>query len=230
MPAVALASVLGPIAARMAGATEASTLATLVMATALTTLFIGAAALALGTFKLGRFIRSAPFPVIGGFLAGSGWLILYGGLDLIAGRNVLLDPLGAVSDPAFLPKIAFTSVFIIAVVGLGRVTRVRLAVPATVVAAVILFDAAMRLAGISADALRQAGWLMQLPQKGMLWHRASPAGNAVQRHLLHRERTRRGGDDNRQAEQRRGRPHRQRLAYSREVPRGHGCHAFRALG
>ena len=125
-----------------------------------------------------------------------GW-ILYGGLDLIAGRNVLLDPLGAVSDAVFLPKSAFTSVFIIAVVGLGRVTRVRLAVPATVVAAVILFDAAMRLAGISADALRQAGWLMQLPQKGMLWHRASPAGNAVQRHLLHRERTRRGGDDNR---------------------------------
>ena len=62
-------------------------LATAVAAVALTTLFIGAGTWLLGFFRLSRFIRFIPFPVIGGFLAGSGWLVLVGGIDAIAGAH-----------------------------------------------------------------------------------------------------------------------------------------------
>ena len=172
---VALTSVLGAVAASMTTGSQPAVLATLAAATALTTLSIGAVSLALGAFKLGRFIRFAPFPVIGGVLAGSGWLILHGGVDLIAGPSVLQDPAGVLRDPAFLVKTGLVVAFIAALVGMERMTRIRLIVPATVVGAVILFNVATRIAGIPTDALRAAGWLLQLPQNTALWPPISAA-------------------------------------------------------
>jgi SulP family sulfate permease len=175
VPVVALASVLGPIVARLTGEPQTARFATLVAATMLTTLFIGATSLALGTFRLGRFIRFAPFPVIGGFLAGSGWLILHGGLDLIAGRGTLQDPLGVLAEPSLLPKVGLAAVFIAVVVALGKATRLRLAMPATVVGALVLFNVVVRAAGVSPDTLRDAGWLLHLPDKTTLWPPLMPA-------------------------------------------------------
>ena len=36
--------------------------------------------LLLGVFRLGNLVRFVPFPVVGGFLAGTGWLLVKGGL------------------------------------------------------------------------------------------------------------------------------------------------------
>ena len=66
---------------------------------ALTTLFIGAGTWLLGFFRLSRFVRFIPFPVIGGFLAGSGWLVLIGGIDAIAGAHLSGAPLELISQP-----------------------------------------------------------------------------------------------------------------------------------
>ena len=47
-----------------------------VMVTLITGLFL----YALGRLRLGNMVRYVPYPVIGGFLAGSGWLLMLGGL------------------------------------------------------------------------------------------------------------------------------------------------------
>jgi len=48
---------------------------TVVTTIALTTLLTGLFFFCLGTFKLGGLVRYLPYPVVGGFLAGSGWLL-----------------------------------------------------------------------------------------------------------------------------------------------------------
>ena len=42
----------------------------------------------LGWFQLGKFIRFIPYPVIGGFMAGSGWLLIEGSFRLMTGVSI----------------------------------------------------------------------------------------------------------------------------------------------
>ena len=46
------------------------------VAIGLTSLIVGLFFYILGRFKLGELVRYIPFPVVGGFLAGTGWLIV----------------------------------------------------------------------------------------------------------------------------------------------------------
>lgn len=59
--------------------------ATIVGAIVLTTLLTGIVFLSLGTFRLGQLVRFIPYPVIGGFLAGTGWLLALGSFGVMLG-------------------------------------------------------------------------------------------------------------------------------------------------
>lgn len=54
-------------------------------------------------FSLVHFFRYIPYPVIGGFLAGSGWILFTGSLEVMSGGSLSLK------DPGFLfaPEILF---------------------------------------------------------------------------------------------------------------------------
>lgn len=41
----------------------------------------------LGRFKASRFIRFIPYPAVGGFLAGTGWLLVTGAYKVMTGRS-----------------------------------------------------------------------------------------------------------------------------------------------
>lgn len=171
---VALAGLVGPITATMGGASTESVVATVVVAAGVSTLAVGATALLLGIFRLGRFIRFTPFPVIGGFLAGSGWLILRGGLDLIAGLPIA-GLLGGPIEMPLIAKFAFAAVFIATVLALGRVVRSRLLFPAGVAAAIALFNLVAWAGGMSGETLSASGWILSLPSAGSLWPPIAPA-------------------------------------------------------
>ncbi len=164
---VALAAVVGAVAAATAGLPGASALATVTVAVALSTIITAGAALLLGAFHLGRFIRFAPFPVIAGFLAGSGWLVLRGGLDVIAGQPIagaLLKP-----DGALIAKLVAAAAFMALMLALGQLTKARAVFPATVAAALVLFNAVAAFNHLTPDWLRAAGWLIALPGATHLW-------------------------------------------------------------
>ncbi len=55
------------------------------------TVLTGITFLAIGTFKRGNLIRFVPYPVVGGFLAGTGWLLLKGGVYVASGEEVHLE-------------------------------------------------------------------------------------------------------------------------------------------
>ncbi|HVZ14067.1 MAG TPA: SulP family inorganic anion transporter, partial [Bauldia sp.] len=169
---VALAAMVRAVAAGTGGLAPGAALTTLTAAIALATITTALSALLLGVFRLGRFIRFAPFPVIAGFLAGSGWLVLRGGLDVIAGRPImdgLLHP-----DYGLLVKLAAGTAFIVVVVGLERATKVRVVLPTAVAAALALFNASAAIGHLSPDTLRAAGWLIALPGATHLWPPVAP--------------------------------------------------------
>lgn len=88
------AAVLGALAAGMAVGLPGSeerwlTLLALVMST---TLLTGLLYFLVGAFRLGGLVRYLPYPVLGGFMAGTGWLLLTGGVGIMSG--VHLESLG----------------------------------------------------------------------------------------------------------------------------------------
>ena len=46
-----------------------------------------------GRLHWGRYVRYIPYPVVGGFLAGTGYLLLAGGWKLLIGKNIVLTQL-----------------------------------------------------------------------------------------------------------------------------------------
>ena len=73
---------------------------TVVAATLVVTVLCGVVFLVLGTFRLGNLVRFVPYPVVGGFLAGTGWLLFKGGIYVASGvlaapahvRDLLASP------------------------------------------------------------------------------------------------------------------------------------------
>ncbi len=63
---------------------------TVVAATMVVTLLLTGVTFALlGVFRLGNLVRFVPYPVVGGFLAGTGWLLFKGGIDVAAGVQLV---------------------------------------------------------------------------------------------------------------------------------------------
>ena len=87
-PLVAMA---GPISAVAASQTAPeAVLPTIILLIALTTLASGGLLLLLGRFKMGMLVRYLPYPVIGGFMTGTGLLLLLGGIGNMIGRKLTL--------------------------------------------------------------------------------------------------------------------------------------------
>ncbi|HEY3910215.1 MAG TPA: SulP family inorganic anion transporter, partial [Stellaceae bacterium] len=103
---VVLAALVATLVQRlgMNGATDllAPTLIAMALATALTGLLL----CVLGFTHAGRAIRFVPYPVIGGFLGATGWLLITGAIQVVTGRRPALGDAAAFLDGEILAKIA----------------------------------------------------------------------------------------------------------------------------
>ena len=94
-PAVAVMSVLaGSIAAALAakGVTTQAIILNVLVGISVSTLFTGFLLFGLGALRLGQWLRFIPYPVIAGFLAASGWLLITGGVEVVTQSNLTLAP------------------------------------------------------------------------------------------------------------------------------------------
>ena len=165
--------ILGVIAAGLAGALladgAAERLATILVAIAIATLLTGAFCLALGHFKLGKLVRFIPYPVMGGFLAGTGWLLLQGSFGVMAGLSLTLANIEALLQPdqiiLWLPGVAFALVLF---VGLRRIKHF-LALPAILIGAIVLYYVALLVTGTSIDAATAQGLLLGQAVGSVTW-------------------------------------------------------------
>ena len=169
IPVVAIAGAAGAIAPGMTGRAPEAIFVTIVAATMVATVATGVVLLLLGYFKLGRLVRFVPFPVVGGFMAGTGWLVFQGGVSVLAGRPITLSTLGALTAPPMLLKGALAIAFIVAVAISQRRSKSGLVLPLTSFLALLLFNLVILTTGISFPVLHESGWLVPLPTGQGLW-------------------------------------------------------------
>jgi SulP family sulfate permease len=156
--AAVLAVIASGIAAEVAA--EEDRFLTVVIAIGLTTVATGAFLFALGSLRLGNLIRFMPYPVVGGFLAGTGWLLAKGSIGVLSGISVSLSTLGDIfageALGKWLPGVAFAVTLLFAV----RRWRHFLVIPGALAAAFALFYTIAALAGSGVSELKAEGWLL----------------------------------------------------------------------
>jgi SulP family sulfate permease len=167
IPQDRVAPILGLMAAsmvaRMGTASPQEKCLAVMAAIVLVSLFTGSFLFVLGRLRLGNLIRYIPYPVIGGFLAGSGWLLVRGGLRVMTGHSVTWNTIPllfrASSLGHWLPGIAFGVLLFLA---LKRVKHA-LILPLLLFGAIGLFWTYLAASGGSVSSARHAGWLPDLP-------------------------------------------------------------------
>jgi sulfate permease, SulP family len=160
-----IAAVIAVTAAALATAWPAETPAETVTATlfafvVLTTLLVGVTLTLAGTLRLGRFVRYVPYPVVGGFVAGTGWLLVSGGIRAMTGIPLRLGTLAELLAPThlvqWLPGLLLGLLALIAT----RTLRHPLTLPAVLAASTGAFFLLAALEGMPLEAWRARGLLL----------------------------------------------------------------------
>ncbi|HEU4355677.1 MAG TPA: SulP family inorganic anion transporter [Actinomycetota bacterium] len=142
---------------------------TVVAATLVVTILCGVVFLALGTFRLGNVVRFVPFPVVGGFLAGTGWLLLTGGIYVACGVSPHLKSIPKLLEghqlKLWLPALAFGVILLIAV----RLVRRPMVIPTVIGIGLAVFVIGMLVTGTSIEEARDGRWLLGPFEGTSLW-------------------------------------------------------------
>ncbi|HEX6581325.1 MAG TPA: SulP family inorganic anion transporter [Actinomycetota bacterium] len=159
----ATAAVIAIVAASTAVGTFGSperAFLTVVAATLAVTVLSGAIFLVLGMLRRGNLIRFVPYPVVGGFLAGAGWLLLKGGIYVASGESPSTSTIGDLTDSTvlqlWLPALAFGVILLIAT----RLVKRPLVIPAVLGIGLVLFVIGMLVTGSSIESARGGNWLL----------------------------------------------------------------------
>ena len=136
---------------------------TVLAAMATSTLLVGLVLFFLGAYNLGNIVRFTPYPVIGGFLAGSGWLLLTGSFRVISGQSFSFFNLKAMYSSgvieAWIPCAIFGIVAYLAV----RFSRHFITLPLLVMLAMVGFYIWLAISHHSFEMARQSGWILGAP-------------------------------------------------------------------
>jgi sulfate permease, SulP family len=167
-PAALMALVAAGIAVTLKGRNPEMIYSTAVGAIIFSSLLTAILFIVLGWFKASAFVRYIPYPVVGGFLAGTGYLLAKGAL------GVMVDiPQTFATLPGFfssdvlwrwLPGVLFgITLYLI----LRRFNHF-LIMPGAVIAAIVLFYIYIFFAGISIQQASAGGWLLgPFPEGGL---------------------------------------------------------------
>jgi SulP family sulfate permease len=101
----------GVVGTMPASGQQAAILPTIVMAVMITAFLTGTVLLMLGHLRLGRLVRYIPYPVMGGFFAGIGFVFVQGGLSVASGESVSIDKLNGLLTTDILLRTAPAIIF-----------------------------------------------------------------------------------------------------------------------
>src|SRR5262245_44584077 len=154
---------------------------TVIAATLVVTVSCGLVFYTLGRFRAGNLVRFVPYPVVGGFLAGTGWLLFNGGI-FVAGGVALPTSLVAAGyyrralhtvqlfvSPTTLqhwvPAFAFGVILLVAV----RRVKKPLVIPIVIAAGLVAFAIGMIVTGSSLEAAKHGRWMLGPFESARLW-------------------------------------------------------------
>jgi len=168
-PSVILAIIAASLVGTLSATGAVSKLTTVLMALAATTLLTGIFFLAMGFFKLGGLVRFIPYPVVGGFLAGTGWLLLQGSFGVMAGYSLTLSNIPALLQPAELILwVPGVLVALILFFGLRRFHHF-LAMPVILLGIIVVFYLTLLATGMSVQTAIHQGLLLGTISGKITW-------------------------------------------------------------
>jgi len=153
------------VSLRAAGIRDVSTV---LVALAVSTVLTGVALYILGRMQMGRWIRYVPYPVIGGFLVSTGWVVALGGVNVMTNLQVSVETLPRFLDRAVLPHL---------LVGLGFAFTMSLVLarfkhylwtPGLLLGGTLLTHLVLAVAGIHVPEAQKLGWLLNYSGGGQL--------------------------------------------------------------
>src|SRR5262245_18044962 len=170
-PAAVLAVVAATTATALLadGGSSRDAFLTVVATIVTTTLLTVGVFLALGASRMGNLMRFVPYPVVGGFLAGTGWLLAQGGFA-VSTRIPLtlrtLDDLATIqSIERWLPALVFAIALLIAT----RLANRPLVIPVGLAIGLGLFATWMLATGTTISEAQSGQWLLGPFPSGALW-------------------------------------------------------------
>jgi SulP family sulfate permease len=167
---VIMAVMASALVGALAAASLEDRLITVLAAIAITTLLTGVFLLALGFFKLGELVRFIPYPVVGGFLAGTGWLLVRGSFGVMADFPLTLANIPALLQPGQLMLWVPGVVIALALCFGLRYVKHILVMPGILIGAIAIFYLVLLATGMPIDEAMDRGLLLGDVSAGATWH------------------------------------------------------------
>jgi SulP family sulfate permease len=103
---VVIAALVATVLQRVVAGGDTDLLGPAIIAMALATALTGLLICVLGFTHAGRAIRFLPYPVVGGFLGATGWLMVTGAVQVVTDQHATFTNLGAFTDATIGAKLA----------------------------------------------------------------------------------------------------------------------------
>lgn len=135
----------------------------------LSSLFTGGFIMLLGVTRAGGVVRYIPYPIVGGFLAGLGWLIFNAGFAVVVDYRLSAETLHILSAGdvvmRWLPALSFA----IGVLVLQARFKYAMIMPVFIIVAVVLFYAWAHFVAGDVGALAEAVWFLPEVPESIEW-------------------------------------------------------------
>ncbi|MBF0426400.1 MAG: SLC26A/SulP transporter family protein, partial [Magnetococcales bacterium] len=140
-------------------ATSGARVATALAIIGASSLATGVVCVVVGRLRLGSFVRFIPFPVVAGFLAGSGWMLVEGSFSMLTAGADLELRLHTLTAWNTLARLGVTVAFAGSLMLLSRRFPHPMVIPGFLVASAMLFYAVLLISGFGLEQARHADWL-----------------------------------------------------------------------
>jgi len=171
IPAAILALIASIIAGKMPPSGSGHDVyITVVFIIIVTSISTGLFFLVLGFFKAGNLIRFIPYPVMGGFLAGTGYLLIKGAFGVMTEKTLTIANIFYMTHPDVLIKWAPGLILAVILFLVLRWRNHYLVMPAWLLFSVGLFYLVFFIGNTPLSGIRAQGWLIGPFQQGQLQH------------------------------------------------------------
>ena len=126
----------------------------------LTSVLVGLFFYILGKFKLGKLVRFIPFPVVGGFLAGTGWLIVQFSFSMMTDIDPTINNIPTFFTSEMLIRWVPGAVFAVALLIIYHYISHYLLLPSVLTIGIGLFYLVVFFNGVSVSELESGGYLL----------------------------------------------------------------------
>jgi sulfate permease, SulP family len=157
----AMALFVAVVVDRLAAAGVPQRVETILTVVAIVTAVAAVLLYGLGVARAGRAIRFVPYPVIGGFLGATGWLMIVGAIRVVTDHQLTLGSIDGLLRADAAAKLGAGLAVAAALHFMVRDGNAHVVLPSVLLAGIVLPHLALLLSGIPIAEAQAGGWLFQ---------------------------------------------------------------------